>query len=312
MRFVVLIFCLIASRSAAAQATDSTSEAYLSRIVGYLASDELRGRGNYSGGLHQAAVYIAREMLAAGLKPFPGDSDYFIPYETIVEKGAGSKAGDKKGLLTNVIGIIEGRSKPGEAIIFSAHYDHVGVDGQIFNGANDNASGVAVMLAIMHHYSITKSNERTLIFCAFSGEEIGLLGSTAFRELVEPSSIKAVLNLEMLGKFNIRGRKMLMITGTEHSNLRKIMNASLKGSPYSVLFDPNPEKQLHARSDHFPFHNIDLVAHTLMSSNDDEPCYHRPCDDASKLDYTNMVHLVKAIILGSSTLVDGSVTPQRR
>ncbi len=82
--------------------------------------------------------------------------------------------------LLNVIGVLEGKFKRSEAIIFCAHYDHVGIENrEVYNGANDNASGVTALIVLAEYFSKRKDNERTIIFCGFSGEELGLFGSSA-------------------------------------------------------------------------------------------------------------------------------------
>ncbi len=102
--------------------------------------------------------------------------------------------------LYNIVGMIPGKSLPQEAIVFSAHYDHVdrGADGQrsgIYNGANDDASGTTAVLALAKYFAMRKKNERTLIFCLFAGEELGLLGSTDFAKKIKPSFVKANINI---------------------------------------------------------------------------------------------------------------------
>ena len=118
-----------------------------------------------------------------------------------------------------MIGVLEGRSKPGEAIIFSAHYDHVGIQkGAIHNGANDNASGTTALLLLADYFAKRNDNERTLIFCAFAGEELGLFGSSAFVPHINTDSVIAVINIEMIGVSSV-GRNAFFITGAEHSNM---------------------------------------------------------------------------------------------
>src|SRR5688572_15338076 len=100
--------------------------------------------------------------------------------------------------------MLPGRSKPEEFIIYSAHYDHEGMvagkkKDKIMNGANDNASGTAALLMLAQYFAQRKDNERTLVFCAFAGEEIGLKGSRELAQILDPQKVKAGINLEMLG-----------------------------------------------------------------------------------------------------------------
>ena len=93
----------------------------------------------------------------------------------------------------NIVGMLPGKSKPGELILFSAHYDHEGVfdrgkkKDSILNGANDNASGTTALLMLAKYFAQKNDNERTILFCAFAGEELGLLGSKDFVNHVDPA-----------------------------------------------------------------------------------------------------------------------------
>ena len=216
--------------------------------------------------------------------------------------------------LYNIVGMLPGKSLPGESIIFSAHYDHVDNDlmgrkGDIFNGANDDASGVAAVLALAKYYAMRNDNERTLVFCLFAGEELGLLGSQAFAATVEKEKVKAVINIEMIGKTNVTGKKAFFVTGPESSNLTKILSKNLKKEKFRLIELFRDPGLLFQRSDNYSFFQKGIPAHSIMCSDDNEPCYHKPCDDAEKLDYDNMILVIKAIAKGVSTLVSGVDTP---
>ena len=154
----------------------------LRSIVEYLTADSLRGRFTGSEGCTKAAQFIAKEFENAGLKPVKGNNGYFMP----VTSSWG-----------NVVGAIQGRSKADEVIIFSAHYDHVGTISTnpvpfaggnaavrkrdtIYNGANDNASGISALINLAKYFTNKNTNGRTIIFVAFAGEELGTLGSEYF------------------------------------------------------------------------------------------------------------------------------------
>jgi Zn-dependent M28 family amino/carboxypeptidase len=210
----------------------------------------------------------------------------------------------------NVIGVLPGKSLPEEAIIFSAHFDHVRPSGnRIFNGANDNASGTTALLMLASYYRQLNNNERTLIFCAFSGEELGLLGSGVFVNFIHPPAIKAVVNLEMLGRTNVVSKKEFFLTGNNESNLFKIFEKNLVATPYKIAPDKKKEKNLFMRSDNYPFYLKGIPAHTIMCSDDDDDCYHQPCDDLELIDISNMVDVIKGIITACTTLVNGVDTP---
>lgn len=219
-------------------------------------------------------------------------------------------------VLYNVIGMIPGRSLPDEVIIFSAHYDHVdrglnGESGEIYNGANDDASGTTAVLELANYFSKRNDNERTIVFCLFAGEELGLLGSKAFVNFIKPENVKAVINIEMIGVTNIEGKNGLMVTGSGYSNLYKILKQNLQGDEVKIIPQRSDPNNFFERSDNYSFAKEGIPAHTLTSSDDDEPCYHRPCDDVDRIDMDNMTRFIKAIARSASTLISGKDTPTR-
>lgn len=217
-------------------------------------------------------------------------------------------------VLYNVIGVLPGKSKQGEAVLFSAHYDHVDIDekgnrGAVFNGANDNASGTTAIMMLAKYFAMRNDNERTLIFCAFAGEEIGLLGSKAFIKNLIPENIVANINVEMIGRHGFAGKNAFFITGQNFSNLKEILINNIKIEGFALKPEPSTDKNLFFRSDNYSFACMGIVAHSIMSSTDDEPCYHQPCDDASAIDNENMAIIIKAIAQGCKTIIAGNEWP---
>jgi len=222
----------------------------------------------------------------------------------------------KNSVLYNVVTTLPGRTKPDEAIIFSAHYDHVDTDvsgrrGGVFNGANDNASGTTAVLMLARYFSMKKDNERTLIFCLFAGEELGMLGSKAFAGEIIPGSIKAVINIEMIGVPGSIGKNSFFITGADHSDLSIILKKNLSAGKVSIKNDPSPYQLLFERSDNYPFALQGIPSHSIMCSNDSYPCYHQTCDDVSNIDIENMTAIIQAIAKSCRTLISGEDTPAR-
>lgn len=215
----------------------------------------------------------------------------------------------------NIVAMLPGRTKPDECILFSAHYDHDGVvqgKDSIMNGANDNASGTTALIMLARYFSMRNDNERTLIFCAFAGEEIGLRGSNAMAShlttLSRSLKIKAGINLEMLG-YPQYGRKRVFITGENYSTLPSILKKELRMQDIRLIREPSEEKRLFARSDNFPFAKTGIPAHTIMASDDDEPCYHRPCDEVKRMDIPNLCFIIRAVAAASAGLISGRDTP---
>ncbi|HEV8506214.1 MAG TPA: M28 family peptidase [Chitinophagaceae bacterium] len=219
-------------------------------------------------------------------------------------------------VLYNVVGILPGRSKTNEAIIFCAHYDHIDSDPSgnrfgVFNGANDNASGSTAVLELARYFSMKKDNERTIIFCLFAGEELGLLGSEGFAKLVSPENIKAVINIEMIGRTNALGKEKFFVTGSRFSDLERIITKNLKGEKVQTAPRKADPGNLFQRSDNYPFYQKGIVAHSIMCSDDNDPCYHQTCDTAEKIDFTNMTVIIKAIAKACQTMISAEDTPKK-
>lgn len=316
MRWYLSVLFTIFFLNAFAQ-SDSIEQWTVQKHLVFLASDSLKGRENYSPELHRAAAYIRAQFEAAGAAFLPSLNSYYHAFTTkkiTPEKLLPDSTGQYNSnyVLLNVVGLLPGKTKPAEAILFSAHYDHIGGAGAgIFNGANDNASGTAALLALLQYYARKGDNERTLIFCAFAGEEIGLTGSTALAEVIKPESVKAMINIEMIGRHSAVGKNSFFVTGEFKSNLAAHFKKVLKEKGFKVKREPQVEMELFRRSDNYPFALKGVPAHTIMSSDDSDGCYHQTCDEWSRIDILNMTHIIQAIVAGSRSIIDGTVTPSR-
>jgi Zn-dependent M28 family amino/carboxypeptidase len=320
MKTILAFFlCMLSVTSFSQSVTDTINEEDTKRHVNYLASDKLRGRVNFTKEQLEAAEYISKEFTLYGLKPYPGYSNYYQPFYF----ASGNKQFIYRDSYTtddtalyNIVGVIPGKSKPDEMIIFSAHYDHVnwglsGDTGGIFNGANDNASGTAAVLMLANYFSMRNDNERTLVFCLFAAEELGLFGSIAFAKTAEPEKIKAVINIEMIGRTNRTGKNGFIVTGSQYSDLADILKNNLKGEKVKVRNEGTDVTGLYSRSDNYSFAKKGIPAHSIMCSDDKEDCYHKPCDDAKWIDTKNMTRVIQAIAKGCTTLISGGDTPRR-
>ncbi|MCW3109330.1 MAG: peptidase [Segetibacter sp.] len=182
--------------------SQNTVSSQLLKDVEYLSSDSLKGRKTGTAENKIAASFIADRFKELGLKPyFPG---YLQPFSFTTKDN-----GEVRG--ANVIGYIGGRKD--EVLVISAHFDHIGVvKGQVFNGADDNASGTAALLSMAAYFSKTKPLY-TLFFAAFDAEEMGLRGSNAFvsRPPVPLEKIKINVNMDMISH-NDKGE--LYVAGT--------------------------------------------------------------------------------------------------
>jgi hypothetical protein len=317
---LILIFLLLFSPSQTQGINDTIHSAQLKSYLGILAADSMKGRKNYSEELYKCAGFIAKEFERFGLKKSAVLKSYFQPFTTKPES-LGKTVADSilspinaQNILLNVIGILPGKSKANEVVIFSAHYDHVGTDSglrkdKVFNGANDNASGTAAVLTLANYFSLRNDNERTLVFCAFAGEELGLFGSEAFVNNTNTGGIKAVINIEMIGRTSV-GKNAFFITGSDQSDFSSIIKKALRNTARLVR-EPPYEKELFKRSDNYPFAEKGIVAHTIMSSDDDDQYYHKTCDELERIDFENMTKIVQAIAIACQTMISGKETPKK-
>ncbi|MBD1424206.1 M20/M25/M40 family metallo-hydrolase [Sphingobacterium arenae] len=219
--------------------------------------------------------------------------------------------------LFNVAAVIPGKSKSDEFVVFSAHYDHIGIlepEGKdsIANGADDDASGTTAMIALAKHFKKEGINERTLIFVAFTAEEIGMFGSKYFSNNIDADKVVAMINIEMIGKDSKFGPNTLYITGYHHSNLAELMQDNLKGTAFTFHPDPYPTQNLFYRSDNAVLAALGVPAHTFSTSQiDKDAYYHTVKDEVSTLDIRNIKSSIEAIAKGAVGIVTGEQTPTR-
>jgi hypothetical protein len=219
--------------------------------------------------------------------------------------------------FANVVGILPGKTKKTEQVVFSGHYDHLGVGraagaDSIYNGANDDAAGTTAVIMLAKHFKALGTNERTLVFAAFTAEEIGGYGSQYFSQQLNPADVVAMFNIEMIGTESKWGTNSAYITGFEKTNMGEILQANLKGTAFQFYPDPYPEQQLFYRSDNATLARLGVPAHTISTSKmDSEPNYHKPSDEVSTLDLENMTAIIKAIAESSRTIVSGKDAPTR-
>ena len=219
--------------------------------------------------------------------------------------------------LTNVVGVLPGKKLKEEMVVFSGHYDHIGilpnVDGDsIANGADDDASGTAAVIELAQYYKKLKNNKRTLVFVAFTAEEIGGYGSQYFSQQLNPDKVMAMFNIEMIGKKSKWGQNAAFITGFERSNFGTILQNSVANSPFKFYPDPYPSQNLFYRSDNATLARLGVPAHTISTDEIDiDKFYHSVNDEFETLDVSNIVSTIRAIALSAATIIDGTSTPSR-
>jgi Zn-dependent M28 family amino/carboxypeptidase len=280
---------------------------YVDRLIKTLSSDDMQGRATFTPGIDKAATFIEGEFKKIGLKPLPGATGFRQTFTV--------KKSDQP--LFNVVGMIPGKSKAKEIVIFSGHYDHLGIlksqdQDSIANGADDDASGTTAMIALAKYYKKQNNNERTLIFVAFTAEEIGGFGARHFSSLLNPDDVVAMFNIEMIGKESKFGNNTAFITGFDKSDFGKILQKNLAGSQFTFYPDPYPQQNLFYRSDNATLAALGVPAHTISTDQiDTDQLYHTVKDEYATLDIKNILSTIKSIAMSATTIVKGIDTPTR-
>ncbi len=298
------------------------------RLLSSLAADSMAGRAMGSFGSVMAARLIATEFDDAGVLP-AGTSVYVqeIAAVRVTLPGGGSRVvtaeaaeglpdADKEFFSDrNVIGIVYGSDPTvaDEVIVVGAHFDHIGlgrpVDGDsIYNGADDDASGVVAVLEVARDLASGTPPRRTVIFALFTGEELGGLGSQWYLDnpTVPLDQTIAQLQIEMIGRPDslAGGPGVVWATGYDRSTVGAILSA--RGIP--VVADPYPDQNFFFRSDNVRFAYEGIPAHTLssFSLHDD---YHRPSDEVESIDFDHVVLAIETIIMSVRALADAPNAP---
>lgn len=260
-----------------------------------VASDEMQGRDTGSEGQKKAGKYLIEQYKKMGVS-YPKTMSSF--YQTVPKEALKSRRGDLPE-SENILAFIEGTEKPNEIIVISAHYDHVGMkDGVIYNGADDDGSGTVALLEMAEAFQLAKKSgkgpKRSVLFLHVTGEEHGLLGSKYYSEnpIFPLENTVVNLNVDMIGRCDAEncGKNYVYVIGSEmlSSELKKINeNANAVNTKLELNYkydDPNDTQRLYYRSDHYNFakHNIP-VAFYFDGIHED---YHKPTDDADKIDYS--------------------------
>lgn len=270
-----------------------------------LASDEMEGRRPGTEGMEKATQYIEKEYKRIGLKTFDTLTTYRQNF---------SHNGIK---MSNILGVLEGKSKKNEFVIVSAHHDHLGMKesgegDRIFNGANDDASGVVGVLALAEYFAKKGTNERSILFVCFTAEEMGLVGSKYFGKDIDASKFIAGINLELIGKEPNTGPKTAWLTGFERSDFGKIIQKNLEGTGYKLFPDPYPKFNLFFRSDNASLARLGVPSHTFSTTPIDiDTDYHKVSDEAETLNVGVLTETVKAVARGTESIINGIDTPTR-
>lgn len=303
MRKIILSLTLLTTMSFWAQ---DIEQERLKKHVYYLASDKMKGRGTGSKQNLKAAKYIAKEFKKYNLQPL-GTDGYFQEFEAKVTK---VQVKDSIRIARNVIGFLENNAP--KTIVIGAHYDHLGQGrqgssllensvGMIHNGADDNSSGTAGLLELARVYSQDKNKANyNFLFIAFGAEELGLVGSRHFAKnpTIDLSSIHWMLNMDMIGRLDKQTGVSIIGYGTSPGF--ETIFEDIDPQDY-VKFYTGYEGR--GGSDQTSFYEKDIPV--LFFHTGGHPDYHRPSDDANKIDYESLkdiLNLERRVIQGSMEL----------
>ncbi|MDF2156582.1 M28 family peptidase [Algoriphagus sp. CAU 1675] len=299
LRFSLGIISLV-TFSVACQ-SNTSDESILEQLqtdVYYLAADDLGGRAIGTAGEEMAAKYLAERFKKIGLEP-KGTDGYFQSFTVSKPSNPHEEAiigTDGEGITgQNVIGYIDNQSQ--HTLVIGAHFDHLGMGGNsslhrgdsaIHNGADDNASGTAALVALAEILSNQKANSNFL-FIAFSGEENGLWGSNYFvkNPTIPLENINYMINMDMVGRLNEEKNLAINGVGTSPSFV-PVLDLVNSDSLHLVTSESGV-----GPSDHTSFYLQDLpVLHFFTGQHGD---YHRPSDDADKINYEGLLKIVRYI-----------------
>ena len=266
----------------------------------------------------QFQSYINRTRVLS--KPYPrimGNILFVMGVNNVDNYAIKIKQRKETFMMTNVVGVLPGKSKPDEMVVFSGHYDHLGISkavegDSIANGADDDASGTTAVIALANYFKKLKNNERTLVFVAFTAEEVGGFGSKYFSSQLDADKVTAMFNIEMIGKASKWGINSAFITGYERSDFGTILQKNLAGTAFTFYPDPYPKQNLFYRSDNATLARLGVPAHTISTDQiDTDKLYHSVNDEVESLDIQNIVATIRAIALSSQSIVAGTDAPKR-
>ena len=291
MRIILVLFLAIMVFSCKETKVKSIS---MKEDVAVLANDSLNGRKTGSEGEKKAAIYIAKRFEDLGLQP-KGTDGYFQKFSYKASKNPHQEAeftsdkNDSTETGENVIAYLDNKAE--NTVVIGAHYDHLGMGGEgslyregeaIHNGADDNASGVAMMLHLADSLQKKGSpKNNNYLFIAFSGEEEGLLGSNYFvkNPTINTKKVTYMLNMDMVGRLN--SEKTLAVYGVGTS---PILKQTVNANAGSLNISENESGV--GPSDHTSFYLADIpVLHFFTGQHED---YHKPTDDTEKVNFKGM------------------------
>lgn len=294
-------------------------------IVEFLADDELQGREAGMHGSRVAARYIVSCLKEAGIRPLDKNG-YYQPFEAYAKERqqrgrwqvhpdsvAVLKQGTHRSLkMDNVLAYIPGK-RSDEYVIVGAHFDHLGVDetladDKIYNGADDNASGVSAVLQIARAFALSGEKPlRNVIFAFWDGEEKGLLGSKHFvQHCPFLKQIKSYLNFDMIGRNNKpeQPQHVVYFYTAAHPAFGEWLKQDITRYGLQLQPDYRPWDNPVGGSDNASFARSGIPV--IWYHTDGHPDYHQPSDHAALLNWEKVVEITKASFLNAWNLANES------
>ena len=306
--FICAFFCFL-TLSPAQSARDIDQ---IRGAMEFLASDALQGRGSGSHDELLAATYLASQLRQIGIEP-AGDSGGYL--QNVSGEFNFFREGKKQWETRNVIGVLHGSDSrlKDEVVLLTAHLDHVGMreaanGDNIYNGADDDASGCVAVLQLARALAQKQAPRRTVLFVFFGSEETGGQGNQYFLQHppVPIKNIVANLEFEMIGRPDSAVKPdELWLTGYERSNL----GPELAKHGAKLVADPHPRQNFFQRSDNYALARQGVVAQTV-SSFGLHADYHRPSDDVAHIDFAHMEQAVRSMVGPVEWLANSDFKPE--
>ena len=303
----MLAACSVTVVRAQSTATLDATTARIMQRLGALAADSMEGRRAGTPGSVRARAYLVAELGAMGAKPI--GASYSMPI-TLRARAGSDTAG------ANIVARIPGKNSSGPVLVLSAHYDHLGVrNGEVFNGADDDASGCVALLTIAERL-LREPPEHDVILAFFDAEESGMVGSKAFVNAppVPLDRLAMNINLDMVAR---QDGKALWVAGIAHyPALKPIAEAAAKQAAVTIRFghdtkDLKPGDDWTGSSDHSAFHNKGIPF--LYLGVEDHADYHKSGDDADKVDpafYRGTVEFAYALVRAADAQLASVTRPK--
>lgn len=297
-KFIYVLLILFTSSVIFAQKSKTAALQDLRVDVVYLSSELLEGRETGTEGEKLAAQYIATRFEKMGLKPGGNNNTWYQSFDFKYNPNPHGGSGGEDRTGKNVLGYLDNGAAT--TVVIGAHYDHLGHgdfsslaanDKSIHNGADDNASGIAALLHIAEYLKTSgKAKKNNYLFMAFSGEELGLVGSKAFvnNPTLDITKVNYMLNMDMVGRLNTE--KVLAVNGAGTTPAWKEALESIKVGGIQVKTSDSGV----GPSDHTAFYLADKpVLHFFTGQHTD---YHKPSDDSEKINYEGLLDVSNYII----------------